>query len=81
VGGVNADDDKSLPSQYNVKGFPTVKIIYGGKVKDYDGPRTARGIVDAALKVVQEKVDSSLGGKSSSGSGGSGTSYFAYVFM
>jgi len=74
VGGVNADEDKSLASQYNVRGFPTIKIIYGSKVEDYNGPRTARGLVDAALKAVKDKVDSTLGGKSSSGGGGSGSS-------
>jgi len=67
VGGVDCDEEKSLPGQYNVRGFPTIKIFYNGKVKDYDGPRTARGLVDAAMKVAQEKVDSVLGGKSSSG--------------
>lgn len=41
---------------------------------DYNGPRTARGLVDEALKVVKNKVDASLGGKSSSGSSGSGGS-------
>ncbi len=72
MGGVNGDDDKSLLSQYNVGGFPTIKIFYNGKNEDYSGPRTARGLVDAALKIVKNKVEASLSGKSSSSSGGGG---------
>lgn len=72
VGGVNADEDKGLLSQYSVQGFPTVKIIYGSKVEDYNGPRTARGLVDAALKVVKNKIDAQLGGKSSGGGSSEG---------
>lgn len=71
VGAVNADEEQSLASQYNVRGFPTVKILYGSKVEDYNGPRSAQGLVDAALKVVRNKIDAQLGGKSSSGGGGS----------
>ena len=77
VGAVNADEEQSLASQYNIKGFPTVKIISGKKVEDYNGPRTAQGLVDAALKAVRNKIDAQLGGKSSGGgSGGSGGGLF-----
>jgi protein disulfide-isomerase A6 len=71
---VNADDDKGLLSQYNVGGFPTIKIIYGSKVEDYNGPRTAKGVVDAALKAAKAKVEATLDGKSSGGGGGSSSS-------
>lgn len=55
-----------------MKGFPTIKIFDGKNVEDYNGPRTARGLADAALKAVQKKIDAQIGGKSNSGGGGSG---------
>ncbi|XP_001602967.1 protein disulfide-isomerase A6 homolog [Nasonia vitripennis] len=72
VGGVNADDHKSLGSKFNVRGFPTIKIFGADKNKpeDYNGARTAQGLVDAALKAASEKARSTLSGKKSS-SGGS----------
>ncbi|KVH99627.1 disulfide isomerase [Cynara cardunculus var. scolymus] len=46
---VDANDEKNkdLASEYDIKGFPTLKIIKnGGKsVEDYKGPRDAEGIV------------------------------------
>jgi len=67
VGAVNADEESSLGSQYNIKGFPTIKIFYGKKVDDYNGQRTSQGIIEAALKAVKSKVDS----QSAGGGGGS----------
>jgi len=74
VGAVNADDESSLGSQYNIKGFPTIKIFYGKKVEDFNGQRTSQGIIDAALKAVKSKVDAQAGGSSSGGGGSSGGS-------
>lgn len=75
VGAVNADEDKGLGGRFNIRGFPTIKIMYGSKTEDYNGQRTAKGIVDAALKAARDKVDAQLGGKSYGGSssGGSGS--------
>lgn len=75
IGGVNADEHKSLAQQYSVRGFPTIKVFGLDKKKpqDYNGQRTAKGIVDFALNVAQEKVKAQLSGKKS-GSGGDGTS-------
>jgi len=67
VGGVNADVEKSLGSQYGIQGFPTIKIFHGKKVEDYNGGRTAKDIVDAALRAVRTKVEAQLGGKTSGG--------------
>lgn len=75
VGGVNADEEKSLGSEYGVQGFPTIKIFTGKKVEDYNGGRTAKDIVDAALRAVRNKVEAQLGGKTSGG-GSSGGSAF-----
>jgi protein disulfide-isomerase A6 len=68
VGAVNADDHKDLGGRYGVRGFPTLKIFGANKNKpeDYNGARTAQGLVDAALQAVKSKVKASLGGGSSS---------------
>ncbi|KAL9666728.1 hypothetical protein QQ045_001066 [Rhodiola kirilowii] len=48
----NEEENKPLASQYDVNGFPTLKIIRnGGKaVQDYKGPREAKGIVEYLIK-------------------------------
>lgn len=76
VGGVDCDEEKSLPSQYGVQGFPTVKIFYGGKSEDYQGPRTAKGVVEAALKAARTLVENRLGGKTSGGGSGGDSGNF-----
>lgn len=75
VGGVNADDHKSLAQQFGVNGFPTIKIFGLDKKKpqDYNGQRTAKAIVDSALNVAKEKVNAQLSGKKSGDGGGSGS--------
>jgi len=64
VGAVNADEHQSLGGQYQVQGFPTIKIFGNNKNKptDFQGQRTAKGIVDAGLKAAREKVEAQLGG-------------------
>ena len=44
IGAVNADEHKSLGGQYQVQGFPTIKIFGQNKNKpeDYQGERTAK---------------------------------------
>ena len=44
IGAVNADEHKSLGGQYQVQGFPTIKIFGANKNKpeDYQGERTAK---------------------------------------
>jgi len=61
VAAVNCDEEKELAGYFGVKGFPTIKIfpseltpMKDGKghhkvPEDYQGPRTAAGIVNAAL--------------------------------
>ncbi|OIV96659.1 hypothetical protein TanjilG_09201 [Lupinus angustifolius] len=48
----NEEKNKDLASQYDVKGFPTIKILRnGGKnIQDYKGPRQADGIADYLKK-------------------------------
>ncbi|KAF2352259.1 disulfide isomerase [Trinorchestia longiramus] len=74
VGAVDADEHKSLAGQYGIRGFPTIKIFGADKKKpvDYDGQRTAAGIVDAALKAATEKVRGSIHGSKYGGSSDGG---------
>jgi len=76
VGAVNADDHKELAQQYGIKGFPTIKLFGASKTSptDYNGQRTATGLVDAALQETKKVVNQRLGVKSSSGSKSSGKS-------
>ncbi|CAN6459546.1 unnamed protein product [Victoria cruziana] len=52
---VDANDkaNKDLASEYDVKGFPTLKILRNGgeSVQDYKGPRDADGIVEHLKKL------------------------------
>jgi len=36
--------NKALMQKYEVEGFPTVKVVNGNTVNDYDGPRSFDGI-------------------------------------
>lgn len=42
---VDATEAKSLATQYEIKGFPTIKFFRHGKVTDYNGGRTEGDIV------------------------------------
>uniref|UniRef100_A0A2P2LS74 protein disulfide-isomerase n=1 Tax=Rhizophora mucronata TaxID=61149 RepID=A0A2P2LS74_RHIMU len=48
----NEENNRELASEYEIKGFPTLKILRnGGKsVQDYKGPREADGIVEYLKK-------------------------------
>ncbi|CAJ2500768.1 Uu.00g036210.m01.CDS01 [Anthostomella pinea] len=64
VAAVNCDDDenKQLCGMMGVQGFPTLKTIRPGKnkgapvIEDYNGPRTAKGIVDAVVDKINNHV-------------------------
>lgn len=73
VGAVNADEHRSLGGQFSVQGFPTIKIFGANKRKpeDFNGQRTAQGMVDAGLAAAKKLAQAQLGGKSSGGGGGS----------
>jgi len=73
IGAVNADDHKSLGGQYQVQGFPTIKIfgLNKNKPEDYQGERTAKGLVSGAMSAAQKFVQARLGGKSGGGGGSS----------
>jgi len=75
IGAVDMDDQQNQPlgGQYGIRGFPTIKVFGANKnsPSDYNGPRTAQGIVDSALNAVKSMTSQRLsgGGKSSSGGG------------
>ena len=41
---------QSLAENFDVSGYPTIKIFKGGKPEEYDGPREAKGIVSFVKK-------------------------------
>ena len=59
VGAVDADKHKDLGGQYQVQGFPTIKLFGSNKKapQDYNGARTAAAIAQAAVKLLQDQVD------------------------
>ncbi|KAL2725203.1 protein disulfide-isomerase A6 [Vespula squamosa] len=69
-GAINADEHKSLGSRFGVRGFPTVKIFGHDKNKpeDFNGPRTAAGLIDAATNALSQKAYAKLGVKKSGSS-------------
>jgi protein disulfide-isomerase A6 len=73
LGAVNADEHKSLGGQYQVQGFPTIKIfgLNKNKPEDYQGERTAKGLVTGAMSAAQKFVQARMGGKSGGGGGSS----------
>ncbi|EHL02292.1 putative protein disulfide-isomerase [Glarea lozoyensis 74030] len=64
VGAVDCDEESNKPfcGSFGVQGFPTLKIVKPGKtpgkpiVEDYNGPRTAKGIVDALVDKIPNYV-------------------------
>jgi len=74
VGAVNADEHRSLGGQYGVQGFPTIKVfgLDKNKPEDFQGQRTAQGLVDGAMTAAKKVVQAKLGGKSGGSSGGGG---------
>lgn len=64
VAAVNCDDDSNKPlcGRMGVQGFPTLKIVTPSKkpgkprVEDYQGPRSAKAIVDAVVERIPNHV-------------------------
>ncbi|KAM0486269.1 hypothetical protein ACHAPX_000974 [Trichoderma viride] len=64
VAAIDCDDESNKPfcGSMGVQGFPTLKIVRPGKkagrpvVEDYQGPRTASGIVDAVVSKINNHV-------------------------
>lgn len=77
LGAVDCDTEKELAGKYGVKGFPTIKI-FGPETKksptDYQGQRTAQGLVDGVLSEFRNLANKRLGGRGSGSSSTGGSS-------
>lgn len=75
VGAVDMTAHQSVGAPYNIQGFPTIKIFGANKQspQDYQGQRTAQGIVDSAFSQLKSIVNERLTGKSGGGGGSSGS--------
>lgn len=64
VGAVDADAHKALGGQFDVRGFPTIKMfgIDKNKPSDFVGDRTVKGFVDAAFAAMKSRVNAQMGG-------------------
>jgi len=57
LGAVDATANTNLAQKYGVKGYPTIKLFPAGpkgQALDYNGPREASGIVQYALKTLDD---------------------------
>lgn len=72
---MDATAHQQVAQQYQIQGFPTIKVFGADKSKpvDYQGQRTADGIVSEAMKAVNKLVKDRKAGKSKT-SGTSGES-------
>jgi len=52
LGKVDATEESKLASQFDVRGYPTLKWFKNGKVKDYDGGRSADTITSWVMKKI-----------------------------
>ncbi|OII72527.1 protein disulfide-isomerase domain-containing protein [Cryptosporidium andersoni] len=68
-----AINNESDMAEYSIKGFPTIKILSSSfnKPKDYSGPRTSQGVVNAALAALKDVANSRLSGKKTDNKGSS----------
>lgn len=53
---IDATEEKELASKYGVRGFPTLMWFEDGKATDYDGARTADGIVEWVVSMLGPPV-------------------------
>jgi protein disulfide-isomerase A6 len=65
---VDATAHESLAQKYAIQGFPTIKVFGADKQSpaDYNGARTADGIVSEAMKVTNQLVKDRKAGKKES---------------
>jgi len=68
---VGAVEDQSVMGQFGVQGFPTVKFFGENKnaPKDYNGQRTAAGLIDYATQQLNAIAKARLSGKGGKGGG------------
>ncbi|GAB2274953.1 Protein disulfide-isomerase 2-3 [Dionaea muscipula] len=69
VAALDADSHKSLAQEYEIKGFPTIKVFVPGKPPvDYMGAREVKPVAEFALKqikgLLKDRLDGKAGGRS-----------------
>lgn len=47
---IDCTEEEQLCADHGIRGYPTLKVIRGENVEDYDGPRNADGISDYMIK-------------------------------
>uniref|UniRef100_A0A7S3K057 Thioredoxin domain-containing protein n=1 Tax=Aureoumbra lagunensis TaxID=44058 RepID=A0A7S3K057_9STRA len=49
MGAVDIENNRGIQSKYpDIRGFPTIKFVYGNKAEDYNGPREADDLIQFA---------------------------------
>jgi len=43
---INAEENKDLATKYDIKGFPTIKLIKGNLITEYNGARTTESMAN-----------------------------------
>ncbi|PNX92037.1 protein disulfide isomerase-like 2-3-like [Trifolium pratense] len=69
VAALDADAHQALAQEYNIRGFPTIKVFVPGKPPvDYQGARDVKPIAEFALQQVKALLKERLSGKATGGS-------------
>jgi protein disulfide-isomerase A6 len=74
IANIAAIDADKQRTDVQVQGFPTIKFFVDGKMSDYDGARTADGIVDFMFRKLRNIANEKLGGGGAGGHTGSHSS-------
>jgi len=55
---IDCDDssNRHICTEYQIQGFPTIKIFHKGRAIDYSGPRTAKALTDIAKGSIEDVV-------------------------
>ncbi|XP_057953059.1 protein disulfide isomerase-like 2-3 [Malania oleifera] len=71
VAALDSDAHKSLAQEYEIRGFPTIKVFVPGKPPvDYQGARDVKPIAEFALRQIKMLLKDRLNGKAAGGSSG-----------
>ena len=70
VAAVDMTAHQDVGTPYGIKGFPTFKLFVDGKPVDYNGERSATGIVDFVVSALGKAAKQRLSGGGGGGGGG-----------
>jgi len=57
IGTIDCTVEKSLCSDFSVRGYPTLKFALDGEISDYPGGRSEKDFIDFAAKILRPIVD------------------------